>query len=73
MNGPNQRDTPEESKSRATWCNAESTEHVGPGALGLPRDADDPDPYVCTLKAGHEGPHVAEDPDGHLCAAWPRR
>jgi hypothetical protein len=35
-----------------------------------PREDGDPDPYVCTLADCHEGPHVAEDLYGNICAAW---
>ena len=36
-----------------------------------PREyGDDDDRYVCTLDHGHDGPHVAEDILGNICAAW---
>lgn len=46
------------------WCNQECPK---------PREDGDEDRYVCTLECDHEGPHVAEDIYGQICAAWNHR
>ena len=35
-----------------------------------PQPREDGDPYVCTLDEDHDGPHVAEDLFGNICAVW---
>lgn len=42
------------------WCHAES-----------PKPREDDDPFVCTLKRGHAGNHIAEDVYGQVQDSWP--